>query len=93
MASITTSASPLHLLLSKPVKHFLLGQSAIEPDMTDSQDGYDELNNPDDHPTPDNMWNFSDSECSLSCGLYTGFAGFLLFTHLAIMAGPLRGWA
>ena len=51
------------------------------------------MNSPDEHPTPDNMWNFSDAHCDLGCALYTGFAFFMMFTHSAIMAGPLHGWA
>ena len=39
------------------------------------------------------MFQFGDLDCDLSCGAYTLFAGFLLFSHLFIMSGPLKGWA
>ena len=92
-----TSAKPMiddlaHLFLKSA---HAVSTASNSNDVDQSDEGYDQQpsNAENDHPTPDNMWNFSDTHCDLGCALYTVFAGFMLFTHFAIMVGPLNGWA
>ena len=88
MEMASTSPAALAHLVLKSAK--IVTASSDDP----TDDGYDQSAiHPDEHPTPDNMWNFSETHCDLSCALYTSFAGFMLFTHLAVMVGPLHGWA
>ena len=49
----------------------------------------------DDHPNPDNMWDFSSVEtpCGTMCGIFTVLSTLTMFSHLFIMAMPLKGWA
>ena len=49
----------------------------------------------DDHPTPDNMWDFSSVEtpCDWVCGTFTVLSTLTMFSHMFIMAMPLSGWA
>ena len=91
MVEIANSSSQaLAHLAGQPFKSFYLAQAGSD----ETDDGYDQMVSPnDEHPTPDNMWQFSVAHCDLGCAMYTGFAGFMMFTHLAIMAGPLHGWA
>jgi len=63
-----------------------------EGDVDTGGEGYDDLS-PSNHPTPDNMWDFTDLHCDHYCVGYSVFATIMLFLHLMMMAGPLEGWA
>ena len=75
-----------------PVDDSLPISEPTEGDVDTGGEGYDDFS-PDRHPTPDNMWDFTDIECDTICATYSLVATIGLFMHLMMMAGPLEGWA